>query len=1121
MSHNLALKKDGTVCAWGDNYKGQTNVPMGLTNVIAIAAGTYHSLALKADGRVVSWGGLATQRSEPNGLTNVVAIAAGFSFSLALKSDGTVCAWGDNGWGQTNVPADLNGVTAIAAGDANCMALREDGSVVVWGWLQSSPEPLTNVVAISASGLRAMALEGDGPAFISSAMLDRTVVYGTTACLTVAASGACPLTYQWKLNGTNLPGATDAWLDLRDIHFTDAGLYTVIVSNSFGSVTSSAIHLSVAAVSILDEPERVVTFRGETVSLRVNAQGVKPLSFQWQFNGVSLPGATDSVFVLTNAQVAQSGSYTVVVSNNLAAITSARADLSVGLVAIWGRSTAGQTNLPAGLTNITAVSCGGAHNLLLRSDGTVLSWGENDYGQTNVPPGLTNVVSISASGDSSMALKADGTVVGWGRGDFGQTNVPSDIVDAVAIAGGLSCFALRGNGTVAAWGRIYPETSNVVGELRNIVALAAGVSHCLALRSDGRVTAWGGNSYGQTNVPPGLSNVVAIAAGDYDSVALGADGTVFVWGGICGVPATAPADLTNIVAIAAGSEHFLGTRSDGTVRAWGNDWGLGVTNIPSSLRDVVSVAGGMYHSLALIGDGPPDAGTPIGAQTVLYGTTAWLRVRATGSAPLFYQWRCNGTNLPAGTNAVLKVSDLQLEESGVYSVVISNEFGVVTSADMILNVVPIVIHTQPRSRSLFRGATARFEVGAFAGTPLSYQWQFNGTNIADATETALVLTNLQINHSGVYGATVSTSVGPVRSAEADLAVGLVAGWGDDSQGQATPPPGLTNVVAIAAGALHSLALNADGTVVSWGDNRDGQSSVPAGLTNVVAISGGDVHSLALKADGTVIAWGNNDYGQTNVPAGFSNVVAIAAGFIHNLALKTDGTVVGWGYSEDGEMSAPAGLGRVVAIADARHCIALRDDGTVVAWGDNFYGQTNVPASLRDVRSIVAGSYYSMALKRDGTITCFGQFGEFWDDLTMLPSSFSNITGIAGCWDHALATRADGTIFAWGYNSHGQTNLPFGLSKAVGIAGGLLHSLALVDDGLPGISESPISMEKTLNDFSVTLRTQVGRVYALEYKDSLLSSSWTTLPLIVAKGSNSTLSDPTATVSQRFYRIRRW
>ena len=65
--------------------------------------------------------------------------------------------------------------------------------------------------------------------------------------------------------------------------------------------------------------------------------------------------------------------------------------------------------------------------------------------------------------------------------------------------------------------------------------------------------------------------------------------------------------------------------------------------------------------------------------------------------------------------------------------------------------------------------------------------------------------------------------------------------------------------------------------MAWGNNSEGQATVPAGLSGVIAIAAGDDHSLALKSDGTVVAWGWNTYGQTNVPAGLSGVTAIAAG----------------------------------------------------------------------------------------------------------------------------------------------------------------------------------------------------------------------------------------------------
>lgn len=197
--------------------------------------------------------------------------------------------------------------------------------------------------------------------------------------------------------------------------------------------------------------------------------------------------------------------------------------------------------------------------------------------------------------------------------------------------------------------------------------------------------------------------------------------------------------------------------------------------------------------------------------------------------------------------------------------------------------------------------------------------------------------------------------------------GRLEAWGNDAQGQTNLPAGLTNVVGLAAGAVHELALKNDGTVAAWGANSYGQTNVPAGLTNVIAVAAGIQHSLALLSNGTVVAWGGNVDGQTNVPAGLSNVVAIAAGGYHSLALSANSTVTAWGDNAYGQTNVPVGLSNVVGVAAGfGHSLALLANGTVAAWGYDGYGQTNVPAGLTNVLAVAAGEYHSVAVKPSGS-----------------------------------------------------------------------------------------------------------------------------------------------------------
>jgi alpha-tubulin suppressor-like RCC1 family protein len=738
------------------------------------------------------------------------------------------------------------------------------------------------------------------------------------------------------------------------------------------------------------------------------------------------------------------------------------------MVVAWGDDSDGQCDVPSGLTNAIDVAGGYNFSLALKADGTVVAWGDNTYGETNVPASLTNVTAIAAGGDFALALLQNGTVVAWGGDANGQTNVPAGLTNVTAIAAGDACsLALRSNGSVVAWGYNYYGQTNVPA-MGPVSQIAAGVIQGVALLTNSTVTQWGnynGSSFGWTVEPTGLSNIVSIAAGACHSLAVNSNGTVTAWG--AGAIDTGynndgqsivPAGLSNVVVVAGGYLYSVALQSPGTVVAWGDD-AYGETDVPDRLTGVKAISAGGFHGLAvrsgsfapLILEEPED-------QYAIAGGTVTFSAEGEGVAGVTYQWQFNGMPISGATNATLTLTNVSATTQGRYQVIITDSAGSVTSdaATFSLILPPQIISTAlaPGTNWIAEfQSTPQFEsetniplsvtAATYAGQsefPLSYHWSFNGTNITGATSATYSLAlysywSAAAPLEGTYTLTVTNAAGSTNLTWniRVLIPGMVAAWGADPNGECDRPVTLTNVIALAAGEFHSVAVMDGGSVVQWGYNW---GSVPTNLTNAMAVAAGYSHTLALRSNGTITAWGNNSYGQTNVPVNATNAIAVAAGGKQSLALLKNGTVVQWGQTN---APIPARLTNVTAIAAGTNfCLALLSNATVAAWGSNTYGQTNVPANLTNVVAVAVGGTHALALLQNGTIVSWGDnlYGE-----TNVPGNLTNAMAIAAGDAHSVALLNNGTVVAWGDNTFGQTNVPSTLVNIKLIAAGGDHTLA--------------------------------------------------------------------------------
>jgi PKD repeat protein len=188
---------------------------------------------------------------------------------------------------------------------------------------------------------------------ITTQPANRTVTVGQTASFSVVASGTAPLTYQWRKNGTNISGATSASYTTPATVMADNGaLFSVVVSNSAGSVTSNNATLTVNAIAptITTQPANQTVTVGQTASFSVVASGTAPLSYQWRKNGTNISGATSASYTTPATVMADNGStFSVVVSNSAGSATSNNATLTVqssstpGLVKLTAKDQFGAT----------------------------------------------------------------------------------------------------------------------------------------------------------------------------------------------------------------------------------------------------------------------------------------------------------------------------------------------------------------------------------------------------------------------------------------------------------------------------------------------------------------------------------------------------------------------------------------------------------------------------------------------------------------------------------------------------------------------------------------------------------------------------------------------------------
>ena len=643
------------------------------------------------------------------------------------------------------------------------------------------------------------------PPSIFSQPQNRVGTVGSSTFISVFASGSFPLFYQWQKYGVPIPNAINSSYSLFGLSTNDNGFYSVVIYNPYGSVTSQVAQVTVGlsdpgtlaffngtatsgtflfrvfgssfgsvfgtdvytddsrlstaalhagAVSsfqdgvvevtvlpglnsyvgstrngvtstswgphprsyrvraytpplpgtlfISNQPADVTTTVGAAASLTVAAQGQAPLSYQWRLYGGPISRATNATLSLPSVGFSDAGRYSVVVRD------------------------------AGGSTSTTS-----AEALVLVYGGGVLN------GSVAYYPFNGNAVDALGAGNSGAVVGATLTANRFGQGNaayyFNGTN------NYITFGKNESVYP----NTILTWSAWFRQTGysdnpiivwdddSQLGGERYLALGATGDTNTLLFTADDPTV--GSGAFAASNLPIGTGWNQVVFTADAGSQNLYFNGSLVA--------------STNVPLADHGGRSYLsvGSGQDGSVGYFnGSIDDVRIFNRALSAAEVAS----LYATEALVT--PPRVLQPPQDQVAFIGGTATFSADASGTAPLTYLWQKDGQPLSLQISNTLYLTNITLGDVGAYTLAITNTAGGIISSQAVLTV-----WTPPVNVSSFVGRSVDFTVGVGGETNLGFQWLFNGTNVANATNMTLTIPTVQNTNAGDYRVVITNRSGTI------------------------------------------------------------------------------------------------------------------------------------------------------------------------------------------------------------------------------------------------------------------------------------------------------------------------------------------------------------------------
>ncbi|PLX00651.1 MAG: hypothetical protein C0594_15455 [Marinilabiliales bacterium] len=634
-----------------------------------------------------------------------------------------------------------------------------------------------------------------------------------TITLSTVATGN-NLSYQWQLNGIDIPEEISNELTLEGIFVDDLGQYNCIVSDDCQSQSTDTATVSHDLVNITIQPESQTTCPGINVTYAISATGAN-LSYQWQKDGTDIPGANNYFYIVYNAQLADTGLYNCIVTNQCFSSSSDTAYLKMENPAILTQPTDEMICSGESIT-LSVEAQGYTIDYLWKKDGSIVSGGDSNS--------ITiNAADISDEGDYICYISTFCTnlVSDTASLELKDININQQPEDLTLCLGNDASFSVSADGYMNSYqwqhnGTDITGENNATLNLENIAQNNQGIYNCSISNECGVIHTNEVQLSLDTLLIFAHPSSVNICEGEDVTFSSGAFSSVsprnFQWqkNGIdlpgetnyyltipnasysdtaeytCIVSNLCETDTTNIAILQIDTTYIsmqpsnieVCTNQPFTLSAEGigpnisyrwlknNEYIPGANSANYTVNYASEDNAGEYfceissNCITMHTDTVSVSISSITIETTsndiiaCQGDTIDFSIAASGNN-IAYQWMFNGDSISGETNSSLQLNNISTAKTGIYYCILSNNCDTIISDVMNLNIDTLTITEQPENVQACLGNNAAFSVSA-SGQDLSYQWLKNGMEINNATNSFYYINNVSQTDTALYSCIVSS-----------------------------------------------------------------------------------------------------------------------------------------------------------------------------------------------------------------------------------------------------------------------------------------------------------------------------------------------------------------------------